>query len=202
VRKTLVDLLRHGEPMGGRRYRGQTDDPLSDKGWREMREATRAPMEWTRIISSPLGRCAAFAEELAAQRGLPLSFDPRLKEIGFGEWEGCTSKELEATDPERLIRFWSDPSMHTPPGAEPIGQFSVRVINAWQEIVSRHANEHLLLVVHAGVIRMVVAHVLGAPIRNAFRIHVPSAGMTRICIDQNGAYTLPRLLSHGEAPTP
>jgi alpha-ribazole phosphatase/probable phosphoglycerate mutase len=29
-------MIRHGESVGGRRYRGQLDDPLRDKGWRQM----------------------------------------------------------------------------------------------------------------------------------------------------------------------
>lgn len=81
---TLIDMLRHGEPVGGRRYRGQTDDPLSDKGWRQMRAATAETRPWTAIVSSPLLRCRAFAEELAGQTGLPLAVDDRLKEVGFG----------------------------------------------------------------------------------------------------------------------
>ena len=36
---TTIDLIRHGEPVGGRKYRGQIDDPLSDKGWTQMRQA-------------------------------------------------------------------------------------------------------------------------------------------------------------------
>ncbi|MEK6748901.1 MAG: histidine phosphatase family protein, partial [Pseudomonadota bacterium] len=36
---TVVDMIRHGEPVGGKRYRGHRDDPLSDIGWRQMREA-------------------------------------------------------------------------------------------------------------------------------------------------------------------
>jgi alpha-ribazole phosphatase/probable phosphoglycerate mutase len=35
---TTLDLLRHGESVGGRKYRGQTDDPLSEKGWAQMRD--------------------------------------------------------------------------------------------------------------------------------------------------------------------
>ena len=167
-----------------------------------MRAVTEPPQPWTRIIASPLLRCAAFAEELATQRNLPLSLDSRLKEIGFGEWEGKTAQELEAADPQQLMRFWSSPERHTPPGAEPIGSFYTRVIDAWNEIVESHVGEHLLLVVHAGVIRMIVSHVLGAPIANAFRIQVPSAGMTQIRIDRKGDYTLPRLLVHGRQGSP
>ena len=34
---TTIDLIRHGEPVGGRRYRGgRMDDPLSEKGWAQM----------------------------------------------------------------------------------------------------------------------------------------------------------------------
>lgn len=34
---TLIDLIRHGEPAGGRRYRGHgLDDPLTEKGWSQM----------------------------------------------------------------------------------------------------------------------------------------------------------------------
>ena len=27
---TTLDLMRHGEPAGGHKYRGQLDDPLSE----------------------------------------------------------------------------------------------------------------------------------------------------------------------------
>ncbi|MHB1590203.1 MAG: histidine phosphatase family protein [Sulfuricella sp.] len=36
MKSTTIDLIRHGEPVGGRRYRGRTDDPLSEKGWNQM----------------------------------------------------------------------------------------------------------------------------------------------------------------------
>ena len=38
-RETTIDLLRHGEPLGGGRYRGQMDDALSEKGWQQMWQA-------------------------------------------------------------------------------------------------------------------------------------------------------------------
>ena len=69
----VIDLIRHGEPEGGRRYRGATDDPLTAAGWRQM-EAAVAGLSWQRIYSSPLVRCADFARHLifcgAGQRNL------------------------------------------------------------------------------------------------------------------------------------
>ncbi len=66
---TTVDLLRHGEPEGGNKYRGALDDPLSELGWAQMRAATGDRCPWQAIVSSPLRRCAAFARELANRHG-------------------------------------------------------------------------------------------------------------------------------------
>ena len=52
---TVIDLLRHGEPLGGRRYRGQRDDPLSEQGWRQMRASVGGYREWQAVVSSPPG---------------------------------------------------------------------------------------------------------------------------------------------------
>ena len=194
---TTVDLIRHGEPVGGSRYRGQIDDPLSERGWRQMREAVADHCPWDAIVSSPLSRCAAFARELSARHGLPLSFDEGLKEIGFGAWEGRTAAELMNTDGDILIRFWNDPLHNTPPGAETLEAFRERVVAAWGRLLEAHAGRHILVVGHAGVIRMVVRHILDMPLDRMFRLQVANAGITRIKVDAQQGFLLPRLLFHG-----
>src|SRR5512139_4165729 len=119
--------MRHGEPVGGRRYRGQIDDPLSEKGWAQMHAAVGESAPWTRIVSSPLLRCRAFAETLASTRGLPLTLDERLKEVGFGAWEGKTAAEIEEDAPGTLARFKADPVNMRPAGAEPLADFHARL---------------------------------------------------------------------------
>jgi len=177
--QTTLDILRHGVPVGGRRYRGQIDDPLSETGWQEMRAATAGARPWQAIISSPLSRCRAFAEELAAETGLPLSLDARLKEVGFGSWEGKTAAELTATDPTAVLAFKRDPVGCRPPGAEPLEAFHARVTAAFEAIIRDHAGQHVLVVAHAGVIRMAICHVLGMPAAHAYRLQVGSAALAR-----------------------
>ncbi len=192
----VIDLIRHGEPVGGRRYRGWLDDPLSEKGWRQMRQAVGDDAPWDRIVSSPLRRCAEFAEELARRHALPWETDERLKEIGFGVWEGRTAAELTAEDPDALMRFYRDPLVHRPEGAEPLECFRQRITECWEELLDRHEAAHLLLVGHAGVIRMILCHVLGMPLERMFVIQVPNAGITRIQVDGDGETRFPRLLFH------
>lgn len=193
---TTVDLIRHGEPVGGRRYRGQTDDPLSEKGWAQMRSAVGDARPWDVVVSSTLSRCLEFARELSARHRLPLETDPRFMEIGFGAWEGRTPEELTAIDPLLIERFREDPVAHRPEGAEALADFAARVGAAWRDVVARHAGRHVLIVAHAGVIRTVVGQTLEVPLHRVFRISVPTAGISRIRVRQRGAELIPELLFH------
>ncbi len=192
--------MRHGEPVGGRRYRGHRDDPLSDTGWRQMREAVARRIPWDAVISSPLSRCVAFATELSQLRGLPLHIDERLKEISWGEWEGCTTAEIDARYPDALPRYWSNPHENVPPGAEPIEVFRQRVLGAWNDLLARFTGSHLLIVGHAGITRAAICHSLNIPIENMFRIHVDYAAMTRIQIEHRGSLTHNKLIHHNASP--
>ncbi|MFP5504665.1 MAG: alpha-ribazole phosphatase [Gammaproteobacteria bacterium] len=187
---THIDLIRHGEPEGGKRYRGQIDDPLSERGWRQMWDAVGDRAPWQHIVSSPLARCHAFAAALAARHALPLAVDARLMEIGFGRWEGRTADELRAEDPEQLARFYHDPVNARPAGAEPLAAFQARVRAGFADLVQAYPQRHVLVVTHAGVMRAVIAHVLGAPIEALYRIDVAYAALTRIRLDGERPPTL------------
>jgi alpha-ribazole phosphatase/probable phosphoglycerate mutase len=193
---TTIDLIRHGEPVGGSRYRGQTDDPLSERGWEQMRTAVGDAHPWDVVLTSPLSRCRAFAAELSARHGLPLETDARLMELGFGAWEGRTAAELLRTDPDILARFWRDPLNNPPPGGERLADFRTRLLAAWGDLLARHTGRHVLVVCHAGTIRLLVSHVLDMPLERLFRLHVPNAGISRIRIDHLDPDPLPHLMFH------
>jgi len=178
--ETLIDLLRHGEPMGGRRYRGQIDDPLSEKGWQQMWHAASGATPWQAIITSPLLRCSAFAEALGERLGVAVEYEGRFREIGFGAWEGKTGDELRREDPEQLRRFYQDPVAHRPAGAEPLADFVARVGAGLAATLERHAGRHLLIVAHAGVIRAAIAGALDIPPPALFRIEVQNAALSRL----------------------
>ncbi len=193
---TFVDFIRHGEPVGGKRIRGQSDDPLSERGWRQMWQAVGEAAPWQDVVSSPLSRCADFARALAAQHGLPLQVEPRFKEIGFGAWEGVSHADLALREPERYPRFRDDPLRYMPPGAEPVPDFISRVAAAWRDVLEAYAGRRVLVVCHAGVIRAMLATVLGLAPENLFRAQVEYASITRF---EAAARRAPSLISHAAA---
>ena len=191
AKHTVVDLIRHGQPQGGSLYRGHAiDDPLSNKGWQQMRDAVIGAVPWQQIISSPMQRCLAFAEELARQHDIDLTTETDFREVGFGNWEGLTRAQLKAERLQEYEDFYRDPVNCRPPGAEPLNDFITRVSRAYHEQVQQHTGQHILIVAHAGVMRAIIAATLHCAPLGLYRIRVDNAGITRIQHDQHGGHLL------------
>ncbi len=177
----LIDLLRHGEPVGGQRFRGSRDDPLSSHGWIQMAHAIGRTRLWQRIITSPLRRCAAFAEHLGEKLAIPVDIEGDFREIDFGDWEGRTVSELWSEVPEHIAQYWQDPTRFTPQNAESLTALANRVVSAWESRVSSlPTDSHYLIITHGGVIRVLLAHILGLPLRNCLRLEIGLAECTRL----------------------
>lgn len=184
-----VDLIRHGEPRGGERIRGQIDDPLSGLGLMQMREALKyTDRDWEMIVSSSLSRCSEFAMELNRERKIPVVIDDRFIEIGFGEWEGKSKDEI---DPERRQFFKQDPELFRPAGAELLQDFVARVREARDDMLDRFRGENLLVVTHAGVIRALICEAQKQDMKQMFTLQVPYANITRL--EYDNSYVIPRL---------
>lgn len=194
---TKIDVIRHGEPVGGRRYRGHgVDDPLTEKGWSQMRNAVTRKTYWQHIVSSPLSRCLQFSEELANDLGIDYTIDDRVKEIGFGEWEGKTPDEILDEDSEALNNFYKDPVNNRPAGAEPLDTFSSRVWEAYESIAEEHRGKHILIVGHAGVARAITANILKMSLDDVYsRLRIEYGGIISSSIDEGSP---PKLVIHGQ----
>ena len=185
MKKITIDLLRHGDVADGKKLLGITDEPLSKLGLQQMQAIhVNKPLRWQKIVSSPLQRCHSFSKELSAIFSIDLTLDKRFQEISFGQWDGQLLADLYASeDSEQLIRFMQSPDTVTPPNGEAYNAFQSRVLTAWEELLqSLHEEEieHCLLVTHAGVIRTIIANILGMPNTKLFNIEVPYACLSRI----------------------
>ncbi len=175
---TTVDVLRHGEARGGARYRGITDDPLTERGWRQMYRQC-GELHWDVVASSPLRRCCSFAAAWCGQQQAELRVDPAWAEYDFGAWEGLSADQIERDWPGALDAFYRDPERSPPPNGESYRQFNRRVQTAWDALLTEHAGTKILVVSHAGVVRSLFSHCLQLSAEAVFRIEVPQAGLTR-----------------------
>jgi len=194
---TTIDLLRHGDVVGGKKYRGQLDEALSELGWQQLRSATRQIEDWQYIISSPLKRCLAFAKELENTCKIPLFIESDFKEVSFGSWEGKTAEELLISDPNEIKKYWDDPIKQTPPQGENLLVFEKRILNGWTNMLSQFQGKHILMVSHAGVMRIILCHILNMPLTELFKLDVALAKISRIQIEHNNEESWPRLIFHG-----
>lgn len=184
---TQIDIMRHGEPEGGRRYRGSSvDDPLSENGWQQMWNAIPENAPWQHIVCSPLSRCAKFSEALADSLKINFTVEDNLKEIGFGSWEGRTPEDIQANEGDALERFLSDPVNNRPEGAEPLEDFADRIWTVYENIAEQYNAQHILIVAHAGVIRAITSKTLGMALDDVYsRLKIEYAAITTTRISNN-----------------
>ncbi|MDT8426495.1 MAG: alpha-ribazole phosphatase family protein [Methyloprofundus sp.] len=175
--QTNIDLLRHGEVLGGSCYRGITDDPLTAQGWLQMQDKLNNATHWDVIISSPLSRCHQFATHVSSNLQRPLISESAFQEINFGDWEGKTAEQIE---PQLLSQFYADPVNFSPPNGEHFNDFQQRILAAWQTLLEAQQGKNLLLITHAGVMRIILAHSLGLDIQHSFRLKIGHACLSSL----------------------
>ena len=113
------------------------------------------------VRSSTLQRCEQLAQALSALRpDLTIFFDPRLREMDFGHWEG---QRWEAIGQPALEAWTADFAHHRPGGGESVQIFMQRVVAAWDAV----GPQPTLWITHAGVAR--ACSLLAAGIRDIDR---------------------------------
>ena len=122
----LIYLVRHGETEWNLalRMQGRMDSPLTPLGLAQARRnaallrAELGDSSGFSLISSPLGRARKTAEIIGEALALVPSFDPRLVEIGLGQWDGLTVDQINALSPGAWDRSRLDASLFGAPEGE------------------------------------------------------------------------------------
>lgn len=139
---------------------GQTDVPLrgdvgeSARALGERLRAMNAPKNEGVWHTSPLMRCRLLAEAMG-----PILIDARLRELNFGTWE---QRPWDVIDRGEIDAWAEDLEHFRAHGGESVAQFAERIDEWEKECVARQKENHAVHVVtHAGVIRVLVANLLG-----------------------------------------
>lgn len=149
MKAVLVRHTRLAATVNGLCY-GRTDVALADTFSAEA-EALRAALSWAprEVWTSPAARCRVLADMLAA--GAPVRVDWRLQELDFGAWEGRRWATFRGPESEA----WAlDPWTLRPPGGETGLEMWERVAAARGDVRALPADAGVVVVTHAGVIRL------------------------------------------------
>ncbi|NRB40080.1 MAG: histidine phosphatase family protein [Pseudomonadales bacterium] len=194
---TTIDLLRHGKPEGGDIFRGFTDVAMSELGLKQMQAAVaQQGDDYQQIVSSPMQRCLVFSDLIAQQQDIACEVVADLQEISFGDWDGQTFKAIAAQNQALFDGFWKDPIANTPPNGEPMLAFCHRIQAAFWQVVKTFEGQHILMVVHGGVIRAILQDILKSDVVALMRYEVPYASISRIKIYHDDAGFFPQLVFH------
>jgi probable phosphoglycerate mutase len=158
-----IYYIRHGETSwnAAGRLQGAQDIPLNDLGRQQAVHAggiladlfARHDRDKARLpfVSSPLGRARTTMDLVRETLGLPVdgyALDDRLREIGYGRWEGSTLKEMQAQDPELFAQRQTEKWTMSPPGGETYAQVQVRMQDWFNQL-----KEDTVAVAHGGTCR-------------------------------------------------
>ncbi len=198
-REKTVYLVRHGEVLGSQPglLVGRTDLGLSENGRRQsvalrpvLREVLGA--DSLAVMCSPLLRARETASlalgwaendprnsKPPPELDIEVALDADLAEIDFGEWELRSFGELEVGHPKE-IAAWSEfrPDFAFP-GGETLAAFLERVGRVAGRLAAAD-HSHLLVFSHGGVIRTLVCHFLGIPLKHYLVFDIAPASVTTL----------------------
>ena len=158
-----IYYIRHGETEWNAegRLQGTQDIPLNDLGRRQAANSgailadlfARDGSSKTSLafIASPLGRARLTMELVRGTLKLPpdqYAIDDRLREIGYGHWEGSTLKQMQASDPAVFARRQADKWTVPPPGGESYAEVQARVGDWYRQLTA-----DTVAVAHGGTAR-------------------------------------------------
>jgi broad specificity phosphatase PhoE len=145
-----IYYLRHGETDWNRtgRLQGTLDIPLNELGRRQAMHAGRVlgrliaqnghGRDRLAFVASPLGRARSTMELVRRELRLPpgdYALDDRLREIGYGEWEGRTLAESETLDPALFARRQLEKWTFSPPGGETYASVQLRMRDWYDQLL-------------------------------------------------------------------
>lgn len=199
-------LVRHGQNswVKEKRLAGWIDGVhLDETGQKQAQEAAArlAHLPIAAVYSSPLARCQETAAYIAEALQLAVEELPRIGEVRYGEWEGAEIEKLAKDKAWYAVQHY--PSRFRFPGGEALREVQGRAVDALEELALRHDGRAMIVVVsHADLIKLVLAHYLGVHIDLFQRIVISPASVSVLALMDNGVVRVVRVNDDGPLQPP
>jgi alpha-ribazole phosphatase len=176
-----IYLIRHTTPAieKGICY-GQTDLDVTETFADEvLRTKAHIPAQAATVFSSPLQRCRKLAEALFPQHDI--SFHDHLMELDCGDWEMQPWDDI----PKDEIDPWMKDFVHVAvPNGESYTQLHERVVQCFEQLQQQPCP--LVIVAHGGVLRSILSHITGTPLKESFNVFTLHYGCV-VRLSRNGS---------------
>jgi broad specificity phosphatase PhoE len=166
-------LLRHGSTASTRSASFPLDEPIDDRGLRQIASLRGRLPHSDRCFVSPVES----ARQTAAELGFDATVEPALADCNFGRWRGQSLQQVQEQDPQGLAEWMREPAK-APHGGESILALSER-IRAWLDALSS-SRGMTLAITHASVIRAAIVVAIEAEPRSFWRIDVAPLSSWRL----------------------
>ncbi len=197
---TRLYLARHGQVVGHDefRYHGHFDVDLTEKGVMQSDRLSLflADKDIKAVYSSDLQRSVIGATKVASALGLSSSEIPELRELHLGRWEGLTRVEAVEKFPEDAGFVFQDLAHRKIAGGESLTDLSVRVMPTIEKIIKANQGDHICVVAHGGVNRVILMASMGQPVENFFKIEQDYGGLNIIDYFSDG-HSIVKMLNGG-----
>jgi broad specificity phosphatase PhoE len=174
--------LRHGAlaPNPEHCFIGQQDLPLAAEGRRQAALWRKAlwDVPFTFVWTSDLTRCRTMtALVLARRQAMPqVQLVPALREIDLGQWQGLPKAVVQARYPALYASRGQDIEHTCPPQGESFAMLRARVLPAMHQLALLcQGQDNALVVTHAGVLRVLLAHSMALTQQDIFALPLPYA---------------------------
>ncbi len=184
-------LVRHGdtEAGSGLRYWGQSDVKLSALGLRQAESLRHrlATQKIDAIYTSNLMRASVTAKTIASEHQLDVTTCAELNEVNFGKVEGLTFDEVSQLYPE-VAQTWASRSLSLSfPDGENFDRFNNRVSKFLSRLEKHTPEEAILIVAHAGPLRLLLCHILGLELCHWRQFRLDLASLSIVETHSQGA---------------
>lgn len=204
---TILLLVRHGENnwVKENRLAGWTPGVLlNDNGHQQAADLGQrlADLPVKAVYSSPLERCLETAGHVAAPHNLPVIELAEMGEVRYGEWQGRPVKELSKLPEWHAVQHI--PSRFAFPEGESLRGVQARAVDQLEQLCRDHPDDMIVVVSHADVIKLVLAHYLGMHIDLFQRIGLAPASVSVVALSAKGFVHVLRVNDDGpiKAPPP
>jgi probable phosphomutase (TIGR03848 family) len=200
-----VILVRHGENDWVKKHRlaGWIEGVhLNNNGRSQAKDAAKrlAKLPIKSIYSSPVTRCLETAKYIAKPHKLKVIELEEVGEVRYGEWEGKKIKKLAAKPEWHTVQYY--PSRFQFPNGEALREVQFRAIQIIEKLSVQHQEDFIIVVSHADLIKLILAHYLGVHIDLFQRIVISPASISVLALMTNGVVRVVRVNDTGLLQAP